>query len=136
MATNATNGNSKKSITPRQKKAIVALLSSSSVYQAAESAKIGARTIYRWLIIDENFVNELHLAQTDAIDQAVRRLVGELDANIETMQNIRDDLSNHPGVRLRAAQSLETALLRWWEVRDIEERITRLEELLNDQKEY
>ena len=132
----ATNGKSKKSITPRQKKAIVALLSSSSVNQAAESAKIGARTIYRWLSTDDNFVNELHLAQTKAIDQAVRRLVGQLDANIETMKSIRDDLSLHPSVRLRAARSLEIALLRWWEVRDVDERITRLEDLLKDQKEY
>ena len=132
----ATNGNMKKSITPRQRKTIVALLSSSSVNQAAESASIGARTIYRWLSNDENFVNELHLAQTNAIDQAVRRLVGQLDANIETMKSIRDDLSLHPSVRLRAARSLEIALLRWWEVRDVDERITRLEDLLNDQKEY
>ena len=132
----ATNGKSIKSLTPRQKKAIVALLSSSSVNQAAELAKIGARTIYRWLSTDDNFVNELHLAQTNAIDQAVRRLVGELDANIETMKSIRDDLSLHTSVRLRAARSLEIALLRWWEVRDVDERITRLEDLLNDQKEY
>jgi hypothetical protein len=112
----ATNGKSKKSITPRQKKAIIALISSSSVTQAAEMAKVGTRTIHRWLSSDEKFLHELHNAQTEAIDQAVRRLVGELDTNIETMKSIRDDLSIHPSVRLRAARSLEIALLRWWEV--------------------
>jgi transcriptional regulator with PAS, ATPase and Fis domain len=45
----AINGNYSERLTHRQKRAITALLASKDVKAAAEVAKIGERTLYRWM---------------------------------------------------------------------------------------
>jgi hypothetical protein len=122
MASNGTPGK----LLPRQRRAIVALLTSKDVKAAAELAKVGERTLYRWMQMPA-FRLALLSAEGDAIDQATRQLITLQGPAIDVIAGILADQDNHPAVRLRAAQSVLDYLLRLRELRDVESRLAALE---------
>ena len=114
------------SLTAKQHRAIAALISSPTVGEAAKAAGVSERTLARWLS-DPDFRMALGVAESDMIDGAVRCMIGDLAANHDTMRAIRDDPTNGPAVRLRAAVALSDDLLRWRELRNVEARLVALE---------
>lgn len=113
-------------LSPRQQRAVMALLSCPSIEQAAKQAGIGARTLHRWLT-DPDFQAALTEAEGAAIAEATRRLVGLSDAAITTVASLMLDKGNSPTVRLRAATSVLDYLLRLRELANVEERLAALE---------
>ena len=114
-------------LTRKQAKAITALLDNSTLKGAAKDADISVRSIYRWLK-EPYFRTALDQAATRVIGESVVSLIADMRDNFQVMRTVRDDLDNPPGVRLRAAQLLDASLLKWRELLDLEERLTRLEE--------
>jgi hypothetical protein len=130
----ATNGNPEK-LTPRQRRAIAALLSSRDVKAAALAAKVGARTLYRWLD-DQSFRNALSAAESEAIDTATRRLIGLEDSAVDAFTdvfglaseqervNISDFISEEPrAVKIGRGEHarmvyLESGSLNWDKIRE------------------
>ena len=104
----------------------MALINAPDKKAAAELAGVGYRSLNRWLT-DDLFMAELRRAEGDIIAAAVRSLITDMDKNIKTMRAIRDNDQAAEAVRLRAAQLLDQSLLKWREVLDIEQRLTRLE---------
>jgi hypothetical protein len=125
----ARNG-SPEGLSERQRRAIAALLSARNVGEAARAANVGQRTLYRWLA-DAGFRAALLEAEGDAIDAATRRLVGLTEAAIDTLTTVMNDAEAPRGVQLRAAQGVLDYLLKLRELRNVEERLSRLEGLLN-----
>lgn len=121
----AISGNSIKTITTRQRRAIAALLTEKDAKKAAESAGVGYRSLCRWLD-DKNFQAELRRSEGEIIGGAVRSLINDMNINHEVMRNIRDG-RGPVNVKLRAAIALDQALLKWREALDIEQRLTELE---------
>ncbi len=119
----ATNG----SLTSNQRRALNALLQTTTVSDAAGVAGLGVRTVYRYLT-DECFRSELARRETALIDHTIARLAGELGRSVLVLVAIRDDVSASAGVRLRAALALIDALLRLQELRSVVARLERLEE--------
>lgn len=113
-------------LTPKQHRAILALLSAKSVGEAAKQAKMGERTLWRWLS-DPLFRAALAGAEADMIDTATRRLLQMQEGAIETVQAIMEDAEASPTVRLRAAQAVLDYLLKLRELRNVEQRLTALE---------
>ena len=66
----------------------------------------------------------------DLISEAVRALVADMSTNHETMRMIRDNQEYSESVRLRTAQTLDASLLKWRELLDVEQRLTKIEEFL------
>lgn len=116
-------------LTRTQKKAVAALLEATTVEQAAEIAGCSASSIFRWMREDETFQLALASAEGAMIAQAVAGAVADMTANFETMRQVRDS-ADKPAVRLQAAQALDRSLLRWRELRNVEQRLVRLEERL------
>ena len=114
------------SLTAKQHRAIAALISSPTVGEAAKAAGVSERTLARWMG-DPDFRMALGVVESDMIDGAVRCMIGDLTANHDTMRAIRDDPTNGPAVRLRAAVALSDDLLRWRELRNVEARLASLE---------
>ena len=114
------------SLTAKQHRAIAALISSPTVGEAAKAAGVSERTLARWMG-DPDFRMALGVVESDMIDGAVRCMIGDLAANHDTMRAIRDDPTNGPAVRLRAAVALSDDLLRWRELRNVEARLASLE---------
>lgn len=120
----------KGTITPRQVAAISALLTEESVGKAARKAKVGERTLARWLAEDVAFQAELHKAQDKAIDAAVSLLSGEARAAAATLQEIHKNREVNPAVRVQAARAILIENLKVREQRDIVARIEALEQRL------
>ena len=117
---------SKQKLTPGQKRAIEALLSTKSVREAAEAAELGERTVFRYLG-DPFFRQQLSAAEGDLIDQATRRLLALQGAALDTFEGVLASEEASDTVRLRAAQSVLDSLLKLRELRNIEARLVALE---------
>jgi hypothetical protein len=122
----AENGMDEATISAKQQRAIMALLSTKSIAEAAQQAKIGERTLWRWLG-DPMFRVYLAGAEADMLDAATRRLLQLQDGAIETVKTIMQDSEASAGVRLRAAQAVLDYLLKLRELRNVEQRLTALE---------
>lgn len=123
----ATNGNDDKKITAQQQRAIAALLSTRNVATAAKQAKVGERTLHRWISEDAAFKVALSAAEGELIGTATRRLLQYQEAAIVVIATIMADTSNSAGVRLRAAGIVIDTMLKLRELRNVEERLTALE---------
>ena len=128
MAENSTN-----KLTSKQKRAAEALATGATVERAGLAAKVAERTVYRWLELAE-FGAAIRHFQTQASDQHMRALTGELADCRGVMVAARDDKAASWGVRLKAAAMLENSLLRWRESVDFEARLQALEEAIHAQQ--
>ena len=115
------------SLSARQQRAIAALLECRSVAEAAASAKVGERTLYRWIAEDQAFKTALSQAEGELLATTTRRLLGLQGQAIETLESLLSRAESE-GVRLRAAQVALELSLKLREQVSIEQRITALEQ--------
>jgi phage terminase small subunit len=121
-------------LTPKQRKAIEALLTTGSDSQAAQAANVSRDTIYRWLKQAE-FKTALEEATAEAINNLSRSLVGLGDQAIETLRDTMEDESISPGARVSAARVVLDNILKIRELASIEQRLTELEKVQNENKQ-
>jgi len=116
-------------LTRNQRKAIQALLEFTTIEEVAEAIGVNPRTVYRWLD-DASFRNALSRAEGEMIDRVTRRLLVLGDKAIEAIEDILDNPDQRgAGNKRLASQAILGQLLKLWELRNIEQRVTALEEL-------
>jgi hypothetical protein len=115
-------------ISTTQQRAIAALMTCRTVDDAARQARVGLRTMFRWLASDDAFQRALRAAESTVIDNAQRRLVALQDASIDALSDLLVDPS--PTARLGAARAIIESMLRLKELRDLETRLSELEKRL------
>jgi hypothetical protein len=115
-------------MTAKQQRAIGALLSEPSIRQAAVVARLGEKTIRRWLQIPE-----FSLAYQQARRQAFAEALLDLRAAThDAVDALRKAIKEETGaVRLKAATAILELSIRSAETFDIETRLERLERELN-----
>lgn len=113
-------------LTTRQRRAVAALLSARDIKAAAAAANVGYNTLRTWLD-DPAFVAELRSAEGQAIDAATRRLIDLQGQAIDALAEVLGSGAS-AAVKVRAAAVVLDGLLRLRELRNIEERLSRLEE--------
>lgn len=128
MANSGSPGDKK--LTTPQRRAIAALLSARSVSDAARTASVSERSLYRWLSENSAFQSELQRQETLLVDATLASLSGELATSASTLADIRDDVMVSESVRLRASVALVDVLLRLQELRALTARLDRLEGLI------
>ena len=121
----------KVTLSPRQRRGIMALMSAKDTRAAAVIAKVSERQLYRWLN-DPAFVAELKAAEGAAIDQAVRRLSELSGTAIDALSSAMTDGTTATGARVQAANVALSQLLRLRELHDLEQRLAALEAVKND----
>lgn len=93
-------------VSPRQARAINALLSTTNVRAAAAAAGISERTLWRWLT-DKEFHQALETAEEQLVEGATRRLLGLQDQAIDELADILSDKNEgvdvSPTLKLKAA---------------------------------
>ena len=94
---------------------------------AAKVSGVGLRTIQRWLAEHQEFKDELHKAEVQVSDQASRRLIGAQELAITGLLHVLTSPTTKDADRLRAARTLLDYAKRRVEVRDFEERLSKLE---------
>jgi hypothetical protein len=112
---------------PKKEAAIIALLSSRNIEEAAQAAGVDSRTIYRWLK-EPAFDAEYRTAKRTAYGQALARLHQMATAAVSTIAKIMVDQGTPASVRLRAADSVLAHVEKGIELQDIEARVAELEQ--------
>lgn len=117
-------------LTSTQLKSISYILESSSIEEAARKAKISRGTVYNWLK-DNNFKKILE-RERDALFFESLSLLKQ--ANIKAARTLIDLLeSTDETTRRLAAKEILSVSLRITEIRDFEERISRIEEIIKQE---
>jgi hypothetical protein len=111
---------------------VAALAGGATQADAAAEAGVSERTVRRRLDAPA-FRQDLDVARADLVRTSTDRLVAGVGAAIDTLEEL---MATAPAyVRVRAATAMLDAAHKWRSTMDLEERIGRLEALLNDRKD-
>ncbi len=110
-------------MTPRKRRAIAALLSERDIKAAALAAKVGYRTLLRWLD-DPSYRGALVNAERDLLDSATRRLVNGQNDALDVLEDVMKAFKDTD--RRQAAQAWLDYVLKYKNL-DVEKRLLELE---------
>jgi hypothetical protein len=110
----------------KKEAAILALLTSRNVEDAALQADVGARTIYRWMKEPE-FDAAYREAKRAAFSQAIARLHQMTAAAVTTLGKVMVEPNTPPATKVRAADSVLNHAAKAIELEDVEARVSELE---------
>jgi len=116
----------KPQIDPKQEAAILALLSSKNVEEAARVVGVTPRTLYRWLNEPE-FAAAYRAARRQAYGQSISRLQQGSTAAATTLLKVMVDIATPPSTRVRAAEAVLNHAAKAIEIEDIDARLRELE---------
>ncbi len=114
-------------LTPKQRKAVDALLTTGDVAAAAQEVRISKATLYRWLK-EPVFHQAVRQAEARALDDLSRLLVRLGRTAVATLAKAMSDPTVPPASRVRAADAALSRLLQLRELATLEARITALED--------
>jgi len=123
------NVQQKKQLTPRQLRAVDALLSGATYQDAAKSAGVTDKTLSRWRK-QPAFDDELRRRGTVAVSDASRRLTGTLDNAVDVLREVMNDEEAPQSVRIRAARYILDAATKLLELSEVMERLEALEQVV------
>ena len=115
-------------ITPKQRKAVEALLTTGEVAAAAQAAGVCRDTVHRWLK-QPLFLAAVREAEARALDDLSRLLVRLGRTAAATLAKAMGDASTPWATRVRAADASLGRLLQLRELATLEARVAELERL-------
>ena len=113
-------------LSPKQRKALDALISTGDTVNAAATAGVHRDTLYRWLK-QPLFARLLREAEAEAIDEVSRVLIRLSKSAVGTLAQAMAERDSPIGPRLRAADITLSRLLQVRELAVLEDRLTALE---------
>jgi transposase-like protein len=116
-------------LTPKQRKAVEALLTSGDMTKAAKAAGVARDTLYRWLRQDD-FRVSLKAAEAGAIESLARELVRLGEKAARTLDEAMTAEDATTSARVRAADIVISRLLQLREMVDLEKRVQELERMV------
>lgn len=111
-------------LTRTQKRVIAALLVEKTIAQAAQTAQVGEKTVYRYLA-NPTFRASLAQAENTTIDEAGRRLLSGQEQALNTLEEVIREGKDSD--RRLAAQAWLDLSLRWREMKTFDQRLGELE---------
>lgn len=105
-------------MTPKQQKALAALLTYPTHEKAAEAAGITSRTLRQYLQ-DHEFQEAYVAAVRNMVDEATRQAQSSLSPALATLKEITEDTAQTATARIQAARSLLEYGLKLTEITDI-----------------
>lgn len=120
-------------LTPKQQRAIAALLTARDVADAAQAAGVGYRTLRGWLK-QPAFVAELDEAQRQALSATIRRLTSLSMGATVVLARVMADNEATPAARIRAADIVLSRLMSLKELIDVEQRLAAVEATLAERQ--
>ena len=114
-------------LSPKQRKAVEALLTTGEVKAAAAAAGIHRDTLHRWLK-EPIFLAAVRQAEAVALDELSRVLVGLGRTAVATISKAMSDPITPVATRVRAADVALARLLQLRELAQLEARVQALEQ--------
>ena len=116
-------------LTTKQAKAIPILLSAKSYEQGCKKAKISKTTLYTWMQ-DEDFALEFYRQRSEIAEAALGMITQNTEKAVKTLVGLLD--SKDERIKRLTANDLIGHFLKHKELKDLEERIERIEERLEN----
>lgn len=116
-----------------QEKAIAALLSNTSIPEAAKEAGIGERTLWRWLKI-ESFQGAYRKARQEVVRQAVAQVQKAMSEAVDTLRGVMSNSEAPASARVSAAKVIIDMGIKAVEIEDLDARVTDIEKLIKEKK--
>jgi len=113
-------------LTPKQRKAVEALLTTGDATAAAQAAGIARDTLYRWLR-QPLFLEAVRAAEAQALDDLSRMLVRLGRTAVGTLAKAMSDAATPAATKVRAADATLGRLLQLRELATLEARVAELE---------
>ena len=120
------SGSSEK-LGPKKESAVLALLTTRNLEEAAKAAGVTPRTLHRWQK-EPGFSAAYRAAKRAAYDQAIARLHHFSSAAVSTLGKVMLDQDTPPATKVRAADSILAHTEKALEIEDIEARLLALEQ--------
>jgi transposase-like protein len=125
MPTNRTLGEAHP-LSPKQRKAVEALLTTGEVSAAAKEAGVSKDSLYRWMK-QPAFLDAVREAESRALDDLSRLLVRLGRTAVATLAKAMNDPAAPYATRVRAADASLSRLLQLRELATLEARVRALE---------
>lgn len=122
-------------MTPKQKKALSALLTTPTIEAAARAAGIGYTTLRRWLKEDNDFRREYEAELAVLVENAANQARQGMTDAVSVLREIICDNDSPQSNRLAASKVLIESGSRLIEMQSYETRIAELERLMEEQNE-
>lgn len=119
----------------KQEEAIAALLASPTLAEAARAAGIGEATLWRWLQ-QEDFRRRYEEARRELVRQALVYVQGVIGEAVKVLRQVMNGPAYPATAKVSAARTLLEAALKAGEAAELEERIARLERLMEGREQY
>jgi phage terminase small subunit len=113
-------------LTPKQRKAVEALLITGDVTAAAKEVGVSRETLYRWLK-QPHVLEAVREAEARALDELSRLLVRLGRSAATTLARAMSDAETPAATRVRAADVVLARLLQLRELATLEARVVDLE---------
>jgi transposase-like protein len=120
-------------LTSRQRQAIEAILATGDVSIAAQSVGVNRATLYRWMK-QPAFVQAVHSAEADAVEDLSRMLVRLGRTAVATLAKAMNDPATPASTKVRAADATLSRLLQLRELATLEQRVAALEASLGPEE--
>ena len=120
------NDEGRTELSPRQERAIAALMTEQSILRAAQVAGVGERTLHKWLD-RPHFAAEYRRVRREAFRQAVSLCQRLASSAVATLAKIMADAKAPYSAKVSAAQALLKFGREGIELEDLEARLSALE---------
>lgn len=121
----------RQNLTNKQLKTINAILESRTIGEAAKKIGISRALFYEWMKNPE-FKTELKRKQDEIIEIGLIGLRASVSEAVEVMRSLLK--TENEGIRFRSAESILNHYNRHKELAEIEERLSRIEKVIEYQK--
>ncbi len=115
----------------KREQAVAALITSSSIAEAAQTVGIGERTLFTWLQ-DSEFKEQYRQARREVVGQALANLQRTSSIAVSTLSEIMEDRSAPASSRVSASKAVLELAIRAVELEDVIKRLEVLEGELNN----
>jgi hypothetical protein len=115
-------------LTAPQERAILALLSESSIRDAAKKAKVSETSLFRWLK-EEVFSKAYFEARRLATSQTIAQIQQAGSEAVKTLRDVMKDKKATSGARVAAAKTVLEMSVKSVELEDLAQRVADLEKL-------
>ena len=116
-----------KQLSPARRRAVQALISATSLEEAAEQARVREDTLWRWLGHDEAFQEAVKEERRRHREIACMAAESLLSVAVRTLEEVLGDDSVAAGERVEAARATFEIAIQLYKLTVLEERISVLE---------
>jgi len=116
-------------LTPKQERALVALLDCGETKRAAFVAGVGEVTLWRWLQLPA-FQSRYRAARRQLVETAIAQLQSDCTIAVRVLREVAEDREAPASSRVAAAKTIIEQSIGAIELMDLQERVEMLEKML------